>query len=1385
MLSDSFDRNSGGGGAAGGVSSGNLPGPGNPAGFTTPVQVLSDLGTSGTDEGRAMLELIHDIAPGASLAFHTASEGAASFAQGILDLANAGADVIVDDVTYPDQPFFQDGIIAQAAANVTSQGIPFFSSAGNQGRTSYSSQFRTGGSAVSIAGAGPYNTFDFDPGPGQDNFQLVALAPGGRANISFQWDQPFASAGGTGAANDMDIFVFDFQTQALVAASTTSNVGGDALEIVSLSNPTAQSRFFNILIAVRAINGQPQPGLLKYVSSSVSFDIGEFDTRSSTLYGHHMAVGGAGIAAADYRDTPEFGVNPPVPQPTTSAGGLPILFDVNGNRLATPEVRQQPRVTGPDNTNTSFFIPGNDPDGDGIPNFSGTSAAAPHIAAVAALMLDSSGGPNSLTPEQIYSTLEQTAIDMLSPGFDFETGFGFVNAEAAIDAVRSTSPPPPPPPSSPSFVGKVLGETGKTTANDAWRTVQLRNAYVDPVVIVSPASFAGSDPVTVRVRNVASGSFQVRVQEWDYLDGNHSNENISYLVVESGTYTLPDGTLVHAGTQSVNANLKRVNFPEVFDSAPVVLSQVQTVNGPSAVVTRQQEITRSSFKVRVQEEQGADGSHNNERVGYVALERGNGSISGSPYRIQATGEVVSDTFRTINLGTAFNTAPVFLASMQTTTGADPAGLRFRNLDRDSVQVIVEEEKSADAETTHSNEAVGYAAFGAGATLIGQPVQVLGETGKATANDAWKTVQLRNAYVDPVVIVSPASFAGSDPVTVRVRNVTSGSFQVRVQEWDYLDGNHSNENISYLVVESGTYTLPDGTLVHAGTQSVNANLKRVNFPEVFDSAPVVLSQVQTVNGPSAVVTRQQEITRSSFKVRVQEEQGADGSHNNERVGYVALERGNGSISGSPYRIQATGEVVSDTFRTINLGTAFNTAPVFLASMQTTTGTDPAGLRFRNLDRDSVQVIVEEEKSADAETTHSNEAVGYAAFGAGATLIGQPVQVLGETGKTTANDAWKTVQLRNAYVDPVVIVSPPSFAGSDPVTVRVRNVTSGSFQVRVQEWDYLDGNHSNENISYLVVESGTYTLPDGTLVHAGTQSVNANLKRVNFPEVFDSAPVVLSQVQTVNGPSAVVTRQQEITRSSFKVRVQEEQGADGSHNNERVGYVALERGNGSISGSPYRIQATGEVVSDTFRTINLGTAFNTAPVFLASMQTTTGTDPAGLRFRNLDRDSVQVIVEEEKSADAETTHSNEAVGYAAFGAGPILSRNTAAFGTNAAAFLTNAATTIVEEPLRQDPNQDGVISALDALIIINHLSDQGHIGSEPLNKATNLELDINNDGYVTALDALMIINSIARPAFKMGATHEESVSTDLQQQTAVDAFFRKEDLKTLLQEDVLLV
>jgi len=158
----------------------------------------------------------------------------------------------------------------------------------------------------------------------------------------------------------------------------------------------------------------------------------------------------------------------------------------------------------------------------------------------------------------------------------------------------------------------------------------------------------------------------------------------------------------------------------------------------------------------------------------------------------------------------------------------------------ALALFVEEEDSRDSERTHAAEDVGYAALydnpfskgGGTGDLI--PAEGLPEeepevesvpygTGDATLemgiitnlNHEQQTINLANTYNNPVVVMGLLSTNGGDPSTVRVKDVTSNSFVVQLQEWSYLDGPHTTETISWMVVEAGHYTFPDGSSYDAG------------------------------------------------------------------------------------------------------------------------------------------------------------------------------------------------------------------------------------------------------------------------------------------------------------------------------------------------------------------------------------------------------------------------------------------------------------------------------------------------------------------------------------------------------------------------------------------
>jgi subtilisin family serine protease len=420
VLADGYDCQ---GGAAADIASGDLP--------DDVIIVKEEAGcVLGTDEGRAMMQIVHDVAPGAELLFRTASGGRADMAVGIIELAeDFDADVIVDDYGYLNAPFFQDDVVAQAANAAVAIGAAYFSAAGNDGDESYEAAFVASGTV----GPGGRVVHDFDSGPDEDPLQAIRVPVGGSIVLTFQWDQPFFSiSGAPGTQNDLDIYLIDANGDVIAASNEVNPTTGDAIEVIIFENDgdidvdgaPGPDDVFSLVVELYAGDA---PGLMKYILFR-SGEILEHDTGSATCFGHPNAAMAEAVGAADYRKTPEFGVSPAEIELSSSKGGTPILFDLDGQRI--DEVREKPEIVAPDGGNNTFFGT-RDVEPDGLPNFFGTSAAAPHAAAVAALMLDANP---SLTPAQIYSRLEASTSDMDAAGFDFTSGYGLIQADAAVAA---------------------------------------------------------------------------------------------------------------------------------------------------------------------------------------------------------------------------------------------------------------------------------------------------------------------------------------------------------------------------------------------------------------------------------------------------------------------------------------------------------------------------------------------------------------------------------------------------------------------------------------------------------------------------------------------------------------------------------------------------------------------------------------------------------------------------------------------------------------------------------------------------------------------------------------------------------------------------------------
>lgn len=551
-ISDSFAQfTTAGRTAADGVANFDLPGSASNPVNTQPVVVLEDYTSSATDEGRAMCEIVYKMAPKARVGFATAFLGTVDFGNNIRALAGLpgytkdpsvqqgfAADVICDDVSYEDEPFFQDGIIARAVNDVAVAGVSYFSSAGNElPINSYASDYRNVPNGTGLTAPGntalvntninlanvPPNLYaggfhNFNPNGTLDVAQTVNIPNNNTTPLAFEWDDPYdqplpsslaidptpiytnsgniATTSSSVTFNDLPVltagqeYVFKQVTTSgtldgqiglydpngnLVAFQDTStdetlqfyapataqysvkitqlgNTGTFTLNVYTAHDaPAGVSTDFNLLVfdmngnylpnntlatnniatneaieygVITRVTGQtqvqfviaranvpsvPNPAShLRYVfNGNGAGGLGPaeyFSYTSPTTGGHNAAAGANGAAAYSV-------FRPSIPESFTSPGPVTVYFDPSGNRLSQPDVRLQPAIAAADAANESFFSSDSSGDPDTTSrNFSGTSAAAPHAAAIAGLVLEAHGGRHSVTSTQMTKLLQRSTF---------------------------------------------------------------------------------------------------------------------------------------------------------------------------------------------------------------------------------------------------------------------------------------------------------------------------------------------------------------------------------------------------------------------------------------------------------------------------------------------------------------------------------------------------------------------------------------------------------------------------------------------------------------------------------------------------------------------------------------------------------------------------------------------------------------------------------------------------------------------------------------------------------------------------------------------------------------------------------------------------------------
>lgn len=270
-----------------------------------------------------------------------------------------------------------------------------------------------------------------------------------------------------------------------------------------------------------------------------------------------------------------------------------------------------------------------------------------------------------------------------------------------------------------------------------------------------------------------------------------------------------------------------------------------------------------------------------------------------------------------------------------------------------------------------------------------------DIGNTIDGGAFETVSLANTYDDPVVSAYIATRSGDQSVDVRVRNVTSDSFEVLLEEPDG-DAAHNQETVGYVVAESGSFVSPNGALtieagsvstdrVHRSPQAYNGT--PVAFDTNFSSAPVVLATLNSHNNGDFMSTHVENVTADGFEVE-QEAAGSGSPNATESVGWIAISAGSGTADGIDFVVDVApedGDLDGVNNTAEELSYSLGSAPALVA--QSSTGNGPDGFWARGAGTygaDGATVFAEEDQVDDDERDHADEAFGFAAFAPEGTI-----------------------------------------------------------------------------------------------------------------------------------------------------------------------------------------------------------------------------------------------------------------------------------------------------------------------------------------------------------------------------------------------------------------
>ena len=232
-----------------------------------------------------------------------------------------------------------------------------------------------------------------------------------------QWADPLGAS-----SNDYDLFLVNEDGDVVASSTDTQDGTQDPIESISFGESSDTLVFVKVSGADRYLRLQAIGGRLEIATAG-------------TLYGHSAAENAVSVAAVDVRTAAGSGKVFNGTESVTrgnSDGPRRIFFEPDGTPITAGDFSETggKLLRKPDLTAASCVSTATP----GFSTFCGASAAAPHAAAIAALMVEGAGGPKHVTHETLLRAMAGSALDIETEGFDRDAGAGIVMAQGAVGA---------------------------------------------------------------------------------------------------------------------------------------------------------------------------------------------------------------------------------------------------------------------------------------------------------------------------------------------------------------------------------------------------------------------------------------------------------------------------------------------------------------------------------------------------------------------------------------------------------------------------------------------------------------------------------------------------------------------------------------------------------------------------------------------------------------------------------------------------------------------------------------------------------------------------------------------------------------------------------------